>query len=144
MELKTKYITSDDYFRYFGENLQKFFDENSDNPSDAVNSFLIRIENRMETFLNAKCFKNIGSIYCHFSDFQKEHYKRALLEQAYYVIHNGDLSVDSGYDPTKGEIASVNDISSRTISQNAINELKVCGLWTRKITGQSWLYPFMW
>ena len=52
--------------------------------------------------------------------------------------------MDSGYDPTKGEIASVNDIISRTISQNAINELKVCGLWTRKITGQNWFYPFMW
>ncbi len=141
--LKTKYVTSDDYFSYFGENLAKFFDEN-DNPSDAMNAFLLRIENRMEAFINARCFKNIGACWRVFTDFQKEHYKRALLEQAYYVVHNGDLSVDSGYDPMKGEVSSVNSIQSRVLSQNAINELKTCGIWNRKITADSDLSIFYW
>ena len=46
MELKTKYITADDFKQYFGIDLEVELKTN-DNPSDEVNAFLKRIENRM-------------------------------------------------------------------------------------------------
>ena len=75
MELKTKYITADDFKQYFGIDLEVELKTN-DNPSDEVNAFLKRIENRMGAFINARFYKNVDIDYKHFTDYQKEHYKR--------------------------------------------------------------------
>ena len=61
------------------------------------------------------------------------HYRLALLEQAYYVFRNSELSTDSGYDPDKGEIASAQTIRKLTIAPNAKDNLLLCGFWCTKI-----------
>ena len=114
MELKTKYITADDFKQYFGIDLEAELKTN-DNPSDEVNAFLKRIENRMGAFINARFYKNVDIDYKHFTDYQKEHYKLALLEQANYVLTQGDVSVDSGYDIESGSEA---EEVLRTIADN--------------------------
>ena len=132
MQLQTKYITPDEFTEYFGINLYAELEDDA-NPSDKVLRFLKRIENRMESFIDAKFNRNINMLYPEFTDYQKEHYKLALLEQAIYVFKNGDISTDSGYDPEEGEKSSIGKLQEKVIAPNAKNELILCGLWNRNI-----------
>lgn len=126
--IQTRYITADEFREYTGINLEEELRDTS-NASDKVTAFLKRIEDRMETFLNAHFFKNINDCYPMFSDYQKYHYKLALIEQAYYVFKNGDISTDSGYDPDRGVVASKHARTEITLAPNAIDHLKLTGLW---------------
>lgn len=132
MELKTKYITKDDFKEYFGIDLDIEL-KDDDNASNKANAFLLRIENRMSAFLNARFYKNIDTDYPKFSDYQKQHYKLALLEQAYYVLLNGDISADSGYSMVDGKKISRSELNGIKISSNTVEELILCGLWNRHI-----------
>ena len=131
--LQTRYITADDFLEYTGIDLGAQLKGNA-NPSDKATAFLNRIEVRMEAFLNANFFKRITDEWPHFTDYQKLHYKYALLEQALYVFRNGDISIDSGYEPDEGIKLSPTDRKKITIAPNAMDQLQLCGLWTRKIT----------
>lgn len=135
-ELKTKYITGDDFKEYFGIDLEIEL-KDDDNPSNKVNAFLLRIENRIDTFLNAIFYKNIETEYRKFSDYQKKHYKLALLEQAFYVLYNGDISADSGYTINEGVKISRKELLGLRVSPNAKDELILCGLWNRHIMSRS-------
>lgn len=136
MEMVTKYITPDDFTQYFGIDLGAALKGNA-NPSDKAYAFLKQIEDRMETFLNANFRRCVDEEYANMTDYQKEHYRLALLEQAYYVFRNSDLSTDSGYDPDKGEIASSQTIRKLTIAPNAKDNLLLCGFWCTKINKHS-------
>ena len=136
MQLLTKYITADEFREYTGIDLAEELKDTS-NASDKVNAFLKRIEDRMETYLNAHFFKNVNEIYPCFTDIQKYHYKLALIEQAYYVFKNGDISTDSGYDPERGIIASKHARTEITIAPNSKEHLQMTGLWTGHI-GYRW------
>lgn len=131
--LQTRYITADDFLEYSGIDLGAQLKGNA-NPSDKANAFLHRIEVRMEAFLNANTFKRIGEEWPYMSDYQKSHYKYALLEQALYVFRNGDISVDSGYEPDEGIKLDPTARKKLIIAPNAVDHLQLCGLWTRKIT----------
>lgn len=133
--LKSKYITLDDYFDYFGEDLRHLM--TSENPSKEAQAFLYRWENRVSSYINARFHRNVEMEYPRFTEYQKEHYKLALLEQVAYVIRNGDISTDSGYDPDKGEVMNIECLKALVIAPNSINELMLCGLWSRKINGTS-------
>ena len=134
MEIITKYITPDDFKAYFGIDLELEL-KSSANPSDTANAFLMRIENRLATFLDAMFYRRVDEEYPKFTDYQKKHYAQALLEQAIYVFKNGDVSVDSGYDYEEGEKASLGTIIEKSIAPNCKQELLLCGLWCRKIKG---------
>lgn len=133
-ELKTKYITPDDFKEYFGIDLDLEL-KASGNPSDTSVAFLKRVEDRLATFLDAQFYRKIEQEYPKFTDYQKEHYQKALLEQAIYVFKNGDISVDSGYNYEQGETASNETILKKIIAPNCKQNLLLCGLWTRKIQG---------
>lgn len=143
MAIQTRYITKDEFREYSGIDLDAQL-KDDDNPSDKANAFLKRIEVRMEAFLNANFFRNINVEYRKFSDYQKEHYKYALMEQAIYVLRNGDISTDSGYDTEKGEVANAKHLKGIIIAPNAKDQLSLCGLWCRHIDGArdyyGWLY----
>lgn len=142
MTIQTKYITPDEFTEYFGIDLSEELHDTA-NPSNKVMAFLKRVEDRMEVFLNSHFFKNVSELYPEFSDFQKQHYKLALLEQAYYIFKNGDISTDSGYDPEKGLIANKKQRASITLAPNAIDHLKMTGLWTAFIGGQGIGFPWV-
>ena len=143
MELNTKYITLEDFKVYFGIDLTAQL-KDDDNTSNKGEAFLKRIEDRVATYLNANFYRNVELEFPEFSDYQKEHYKRALLEQAIYVFKNGDISVDSGYDPNSGIVADRNKITALTIAANTQQELMLCGLWCRKIHSRKRLGVFGW
>lgn len=136
-EFQTKYITPDEFRDYFGIDLM-FVLKDDANPSNKAVAFLKRIEDRMESKIDAECFRKVNNEYPHFSDYQKEHYKRALLEQAIYVFKNGDISVDSGFDPEKGVIANRSKLQEIELAPNAKRELQLCGLWSKKIRMSDW------
>jgi hypothetical protein len=138
----TRYITADEFREYIGINLEEELRDTS-NPSDKVNAFLKRIEDRMEVYLNAHFFKNVSELYPCFTDNQKYHYKLALIEQAYYVFKNGDISTDSGYDPERGIVASKHARTEITLAPNAVDHLRMTGLWSGFIGGGSFFGPFI-
>lgn len=137
MELQTKYITLDDFLEYTGIDLGAQLKGNA-NPSDKANAFLKRVEVRLESYLNSHFFKRVSDYYPRFNDYQKLHYKYALLEQALYVFRNGDISIDSGYEPDEGIKATRDDLDKLIIAPNAISHLQEIGLWTAHIA-----YPGM-
>ena len=142
MQLQTRYIKAEDFLEYTGINLAEELRDNS-NPSDKVNAFLRRIEVRIESFMNAHFFRNVNEEYTKFSDFQKEHYKYALLEQAYYTFKNGDIYTDSGYDPEKGIIVNKKELEGLVIAPAAKDHLRLTGLWSRHI-GSNWNFFETW
>ena len=142
VDLLTKYITADEFREYTGIDLEEELRDTS-NPSNKVNAFLKRVEDRMEIFLNAHFFKNINDYYPKFTNEQKYHYKLALIEQAYYIFKNGDISTDSGYDPEKGIVASKHARTEITLAPNARDHLKMTGLWSAHIGEAGFFGPFI-
>lgn len=136
--MQTRYITPDEFKEYFGIDLASELPE-GDNPSDSVNSYLKRIEDRMEVFINSNFAKNINDMWTIFSDEQKRHYKLALLEQAIYIFRNGDISVDSGAEEDGVKIKR-SDIRRLSIAPNAEQHLQMCGLWSRHIKSCNFLW----
>lgn len=132
MEIKTKYITPDDFKDYFGIDLDLEL-KSLGNPSNTAEAFIMRIEKRVASFIDAEFYRRVDEEYPNFTDYQKEHYSQALLEQAMYVFKNGDISVDSGYSMDTGEVASNDTIIKKIIAPNCKQELILCGLWSRQI-----------
>lgn len=143
MSLKSRYITKDDFKEYWGIDLDKELAP-SDNPSNDAEAFLFRVTNRLITWINARLYRDIDTEYRDWTDFQKEHFKYALLEQAMYVMRNGDLATDSGYDPDVGERASRDHLDKIMISSAAKDHLQVCGIWSRKLHGTRGFSPDGW
>lgn len=137
MEVKTKYITPDDFKLYFGIDLEEEYKDEA-NPSNSANAFIMRVEDKIDAILNGSFNRNVDSEYPHFSDYQKVRYQKALLEQAYYDYKNGDIARDSGYDLEKGEVASHGTIRSKTLAVLTIENLEACGLWCSKIKQSRW------
>lgn len=131
MAIQTRYITLDEFAEYFVDTdlrTQLGTDE-------SALAFMRRIEDRMETFLAVNFHQYIDREFARFTDYQKRHYKRALLEQAIYIFRNGDITVDSGYDLDRGVIADINTLNKIAIAPNAKQELMLCGLWDRNLNG---------
>ena len=142
MNYITQYITPDDFQQYFGIDLGAQL-KGTANPSDKAYAFLKRIEDRMEAYLNAHFFKNISVEWSKMSLYQKDKYRLALLEQAIYVFKNGDISVDSGYDPEEGIKISRHAISEITLAPNAIDNLRLSGLWSGHIGTGGFFGPWV-
>ena len=127
--LQTKYITIDELRQYEPDlDLEEEFKS-----KEKALAFIYRVEVRLATWLDVNYFQKIDQIYPEFSDYQKKHYKLALMEQCIYVFRNGDISVDSGYDPGEGEKSNINTLRNIKIAPNAEENLIVCGLLNREI-----------
>ena len=127
--LQTKYITKDEFEEYFGINLSSELGGDM----EAIR-FIKRVEDRLATFVDSNFNANIDMKYPCFTDYQKYHYKLALLEQCIYIFKNGDISVDSGYDPEKGEVARP---ERYVIAPNCKDNLRLCGIWNRNVPNMS-------
>ena len=146
MDLNTRYITLDEFRDWSGIDLESQL-KKDDNPSNTAQAFLDRTTYRLESFIDAEFYKNIAKEYPTFTDYQKEHYKHALLEQVLYVFKMGDIAVDSGYDPDKGEVATNSTLKDKIIAPMAKEELLLCGVWCRKIKSRDagiWGNDYLW
>lgn len=146
MDLNTRNITLDDFRLWSGIDLRAQL-KGDDNPSGTAQAFLNRVTYRLETYVDAQFYRSVAREYPTFTNYQKEHYKHALLEQVLYVFKNGDISADSGYDPEKGEVASNSTLAQKAIAPNAKQELMLCGVWCRKIRSKDpgvWVDGYPW
>lgn len=143
MNLQTKYISADEFLQYTGINLHTQL-KDDDNQSNKVNAFILRIETRMEAFINANFYRNVDKEFPNFTEYQKEHYKLALIEQTLYILRNSDISTDSGYDPERGETISADKLKAMSIAPNAKDQLMLCGLWCRKILNRGRMGGYDW
>lgn len=125
MVLQTRFITVDDFDNYFQMDLALELGS-----AEKAIGFICRIEDRLESYINTAFNVRITREYTRFTDYQKLHYKLALLEQAIYIFKNSDLSVDSGYDLDRGEIGRPKD---HAIAPNCKENLVLCGIWNRNI-----------
>lgn len=139
MEFKTRYITADEFKQYFGIDLQIEL-PNGDNESGKVAAYIARIENRLEAWINANYFYNVSQFWETLNNNQKEQYKYALLEQAYYVLRMGDISVDSGYDKERGVIAGRSTINELSVSPNSMLHLENGGFLNTRIVKRGGYY----
>lgn len=139
MEFKTRYITADEFKQYFGIDLQIEL-PNGDNESGKVAAYITRIENRLEAWINANYFYNVSQFWETLNNNQKEQYKYALLEQAYYVLRMGDISVDSGYDKERGVIAGRSTINELSVAPNAMLHLENGGFLNTRIVKRGGYY----
>lgn len=137
--LQTRYISLDEFNEYFSIDLVASFKSET-----KAQAFLKRIEDRLSTFVDANFNRNIDKLYPQFTDYQKEHYKLALLEQCIYIYRNSDVSTDSGYDPEKGEIMSRDKIVALSIAPNCKQNLILCGIWNRCIKTPGTLFGIRW
>ena len=128
MNLQTRYITLDEYQEYFCEDLRELL-----GGKEQALAFLVRIEDRLEAYIDTTCNRLVRNEYPRFTQYMKECYKKALLEQAKYIIQNSDISVDSGIDLDRGEILSSFIINEKSVSPNTKNYLVSCGLLNRNI-----------
>lgn len=145
MTLNTRYITLEEFFEYTGLDLRQRI-KKDDNPSRTAEAFLQRVADRMEAYIEANYHRVIDREYPNFTNYQKRKYKLALIEQALYTFQNGDISVDSGYDPEKGIVASKHALSEIALAPNAKNYLLLCGVLTRavKTKGRSGFLDGIW
>lgn len=130
MTLQTKYVTLDEFDEYFpevGPIRQALGGE------EKAQAWLKRIEDRMEVFLNSNYNRNIEKEWPVFTENMKEHYKKALLEQSIYIFRNSDITVDSGYDPEKGEVMNIGRLKNIMLAPNAVDHLRMCGLTNRQL-----------
>jgi hypothetical protein len=137
LTITLKYVTADDYLAYFGIDLATELPDN-DNPGAKVVSFIARVERLVEGFLKTELFREWD--YDTFTQDQQTHFVYGILEQIHYMLRNGDISSDSGYEPTQGKISDRNYLQGIVIAPNAVREFILAGVWSRKLNhGRDWL-----
>ncbi len=123
--LKTRYVTIDEVQNETGIDLREEWGERAEIE-------LKNIERRMESFCASNFYRNIEREFKNFSDYQKKHFKRAIIEQVIYIIENGDIGSLSGI--VDGE-KRVNRADYKNVmwSPYTEDELRLCGIWCRTI-----------
>jgi hypothetical protein len=130
MAITTKYVSRDDFRNFSGIDLELEL-RDKDDTSNKVSIFILQIENWCETYVQYHTGK-----YYDFTALTPEqliHWKRGLLYQIEYVIRNGNISNDSGYNPEAGGIVEPNYLNRIALSENAKMEFMMAGIWTRKL-----------
>ena len=131
-ELRTRWITPYEFKEATGIDLNLRL-KGMDNPSRKADIFIAQCEDDVEAYLQANFFRSIN--FEKMTDFQKENFRKGMIQQILYIYKNGDIANDSGYDPDRGIIARRGNLEALAISPKAIRYFKICGLWNRHIKG---------
>lgn len=133
-------VSKDEYLDYTGTDLSKELNQGSSaNPSNRVNAFIFRCQERIRAYLRANYAFDLMDGYQRLNKKQVEEVKLAVMEQITYTLRNGDISSDSGYDPEAGVKTDIGTLRDITIAPNAKEHLMLAGLLTRHIDD-----PFRW
>lgn len=140
MPYTPQYITADQFYDLFGIDLSLEL-KNNDNTGNKVNSFLFRVESVVLGFMQVDMYKKID--FNDLSAYQLGLMRLAMLEQAQYMLRNGDVTTDSGYDPTNGVVVNREVLKGLTLAPMTIRHLTMAGLFSRKIQhGFGWFDDF--
>ena len=129
---EAKFVTPDDYTNFFGQNLNAML-KIKDNTSNVANIFLMHTEDKILNRIDATSFRTNRWEVEDLSELQLENLQQAILYQAEYMIRNGDIFSDSGYDLEKGEVISIEKLQKIAICRTSIDLLKNCGLFNQVI-----------
>lgn len=129
---EAKFVTPDDYTNFFGQNLNAML-KIKDNTSNVANIFLMHTEDKILNRIDATSFRTNRWEVEDLSELQLENLQKAILYQAEYMIRNGDIFSDSGYDLEKGEVISIEKLQKIAICRTSIDLLKNCGLFNQVI-----------
>lgn len=137
IEIKTRFITPEEFTQYKGIDLKLVLNDHN------AERFIMNVEDDLDNFLTTRIGKDMGWIYKHYklTDEQKLLFKKAVIEQVYYVFRNGDIRSDSGYDPDFGKRADQKYLNSIAVGPKAVGYLQKAGIWTLHIGG-SFTFPF--
>lgn len=125
-----KFIDQNQFLDYWGVDLRAKL-KNDDNPSAKIDTFLARVEKRLMAWINKNTFRIID--FNHLTNYQLEHFRYALLEQANYMYRNGDIAQDSGYDQERGIVAEHHAMQELVVCQPCIDFLIEGGLFNLKV-----------
>ena len=118
LPLKSRLPSKGEFKVYSSYDLDELFGSQAD-------SFMFRTAVRMESFLNARLFMDMDSLWKTMTNHQKAEYKYALMEQMIYVIVRGDYSV-VGNDDGNIDVRKI-------IAPEAKQHLMNCGIWSTKV-----------
>lgn len=137
--IQTKYVSLDEFKTFSGIDLE-------DALGDGASAFVNRTEVRMNTFVNCFGGQNVDVTFPNLSDYQKQEYKYALIEQMIYVLRNGEIGVQSGYDQANLKTENSFILMAKSIAPYARQHLINCGLlsghlrnYGRSLTFAGWL-----
>lgn len=135
-------ICADEVLEFSGIDIRQEL-KDGDNVSDKSDAFLLRMKTRVDAFVERYWFLRVPATFQRFNERMKRHYKLALLEQAVYVLRNGDISTDSGYDPEKGKVADPDYLKAISVAPNAIDHIIQMGFGRQvggRLDGPWWLF----
>ena len=130
MRTEPRFVTPSDFLNYTGKDLSHILRTNN-NISNAPNLFLLMVEDTLLTRIDSMSFRL--RTWDNLSEYQKESLQKAIIHQANYVLRNGDIFSDSGYDLERGEIIPYEKLQSIAICSTAKDLLRNCGLLNQKI-----------
>lgn len=128
--LKPQFVTVDDFNNYHNLNLREILLTYGDD-SYAAEKFLAVTEIKLMNWIDTVTFrrKNWNEL----NPKQKLLFQYAILEQANYRLNNGDIGLDSGYNPKQGKVADPGYLSQIRVSNDAIMFLSNAGLYNKVI-----------
>lgn len=145
IDIQNLKVTPEEFLEYTGINLAvelRGTDHRAGNPSNAVEAWLERNRIRVNTWIEQHYTGGLGFGFREPTDYEKYHYKLALLEQDYYVFKNGDIASDSGRDDNGAMRMSRDDIKELSLALETIRHLNLAGLYRRSIG--SWGFFSAW
>lgn len=135
-----KYVTKDQYREFSGIDLGLEL-RDLDDTSNKVNIFINSIENWCETFLAYHSTRELKLD--EITAEQLAHFKRGVMYQIQWILRNGDITSDSGYNPEQGPVVDVSYLRKISLSPNAQMEFNLAGVLSRKVrTAYGYRYPF--
>ena len=123
------FATPGDFKMYWGIDLATKL--KNGNEGNRANMFMVMIEDRIMSFVDATTFRNFAWQDIKNRPWQLELMQKAILHQAMYVFENSDIAMDSGYDPDRGIVATRNDLKGIAICEPCLDFLKQAGIFTR-------------
>jgi len=132
MKTKADFVSPADFKNYWGIDLDlELRDQGTELDSSKSMMFLIQVEDRLESWIDSNTFRNYT--WDELSGDDREAMQKAVLAQAMYVFKNGNLSLDSGYDPQRGSVIAKKDLQNIEVCSEAVDILKAAGLYSRSI-----------
>ena len=145
IDVTPQYVSVDDFLNYWNVDLRGNLRSGA-NPSNKGELFLKWTEDRLMAWIDANTFRNVpwDNLKDDYNDYrsererkygeeQKQWWKKAILAQAYYVFKNSNITMDSGYDPEKGIVATYEDLEKIEICRAAIDFIKKAGLYNHVV-----------